>query len=114
MLEVVRSSLTSAGGAMCVRVTQQLYAKRPVLRLYFGRRSDLVAGAKALVVGVLHGKADVDAARRKMQNIVSVGIGREPIRTGNVFPNRFKVRKDILVVFLHDVRNRFAITLHDL
>src|SRR5215467_12108163 len=95
------TSATRPRAAKCSKESRREYTGRSghsLLLLNFDGRSDLVRCAEPLVVGVFDGETDVHTAAGKMQNIVGVRVGREPVGTCDVFPVRFEVRENVFVV----------------
>src|ERR1700686_3014415 len=81
--------------------------------LDFDRSADSNGGAETLVVCVANLHAHVNRAAAEVQYIISPRIRWKPIVALDVFAKCLETGKNVLVIFLDDIRHRFAVALYD-
>src|SRR3954470_880741 len=82
---------------------------------FFTFVGDLDLRTETLVVGIFHDLANAHVTGRKMERVVSFGIGWEPVFVVDLFPPGGEFGEQIFVVFLFtNVRNGLAVSFNDL
>src|SRR5262249_26331003 len=85
-----------------------------LLRRCFVAVGDLYVGLELLVVLVAHDHANPLGAGAEMQRVIGAGPRGKPILAVDLFAIRLKSGEKVLLPFLADIRDRFAVGFYDL